>query len=212
MPSTSYPPAKGYYSSPDKNSIIAHWVSEDRTQQISMVFTKIPATSDPEPVVWTRVTSNGNLPDENTLNLVLRSLLKAGINEIESPNRLWMIPSGDEKSLEFYKAFGGVCPTLHLHVFKNNRIIDALKKIGEPRYFGDALMISGQIDYAVVIAKNGEKTYEPTTVQCNGADAINDPIFDFMATPSEIACKMHYCPTRPVAENDDIRQSDFRVA
>lgn len=73
-----YPHGKDNFFARDENSFIAHWVSEDQKQQISIVFTKIPATSDPEPVVWTRVTSNGNPPDEKTLNLVLLSMLKAG--------------------------------------------------------------------------------------------------------------------------------------
>lgn len=65
----------------DPNNFLTRWSSVDGKQQIVVIFTKLASTFDGRPVVWTKVKSNGQLPQGEMLKEVMSSLLRAGLSE-----------------------------------------------------------------------------------------------------------------------------------
>lgn len=125
------------------NSFLTRWSSEDGKQQIVVIFTKLASTFDGRPVVWTKVKSNGNLPDNEMLKEVMTSLLRAGCQEMSSPERKWGLLRKDwAKSLS--NIFHGPVPQLHIHANMEPEIVDALLQMKvKYRKFGHHTMLSG---------------------------------------------------------------------
>jgi hypothetical protein len=186
-------------------------------------FTVRLACPGGEPVVWAKISSNGNLPDKEMLKEFLKSLFEAGIAEMESPQRRWGVPVTrlrDENDIS--RILGATAPVIHGLVTNEEpsiraAIIEALFEMkAEHRIFGDKKMVSGLINPRNVpdqIATFGKNLPDPTAVKA--IDPHQDdykPIFDFTSTPAEIARRMHYCPSKPVADNSNILKSLLRIA
>ncbi len=165
----------------DANNFLTRWSSKDGEQQIVVIFTKLASTFDGRPVVWTKVKSNGDLPQGEMLKEVMASLLRAGCMEMSSPERKWGLArkfwSNDVSDI-----FHGPVPQMHIHTNMEPEVVDALLKMGaDYRKFGHHTMLSGIIrlqnmtDPETII---GQKIPAATEVHAiNQKSEVNGPYF-----------------------------------
>lgn len=57
------------------NNFLTRWSSSDGKQQVAVIYTKMASTFNGQPVVWTKIKSNGNLPKGEMLKEVMGCLL-----------------------------------------------------------------------------------------------------------------------------------------
>ena len=174
---------------PCSNNFLTRWSSDDGKQQIAVTFTKLPSVLDNQTVVWTKIKSNGTLPDEGLLKEVLASLLKAGSKEISSPERKWGMPRNEltrGKDL-IGRALGWPVPVMHIHANNEPAIVQALLEMeAERRKYGHGNMVSGVINPRNVpdqVAAFGQKIPEATLVKgIDLGEAANEPCFDIASS------------------------------
>jgi hypothetical protein len=183
------------------NNFVTRWSSEDGTQQIAVIFTKMASTFDGHPVVWTKIKSNGNLPDGEMLKEVLDSLFSDGCKEISE--RQWGVPQ--EKLIandDYSRAFGGPVPVMHIHACKEQRIVEALLQMeASHRTFGHEVMVSGDIDLRNISDPETVLGHHlPTATQVASIDPARDANMPYFGFGME--------PTRPLTErppdNDNV--------
>ena len=167
------------------NNFLTRWSSEDGKQQIAVTYTKLPSVLDNQTVVWTKIKSNGNLPDAMMLKEVLASLLKAGSKEISSPERKWGIPRNElTRSKDLIgRTIGWPTPVMHIHANNEPEIVQTLLEMeAERRKYGHGSMVSGVINPRNVpdqVAAFGQKIPEATLVRgIDLGEAANGPCFD----------------------------------
>jgi len=195
------------------NNFLTRWSSNDGKQQIAVIFTKMASTFDGEPVVWTKIKSNGNLPKGEVLNDVMASLLAAGCAEISS--RLWgskKIKRNDDLSRIW--GYDGPVPILHIHLNNERQILESLLRMkAEYRKFGEHTMLSGVMNLKNISNQElifGHKLPEAT--QVNGIDPVRDankPYFDVVPEKAKSEIEWFSLPERPTVsrkpDNDNLR-------
>lgn len=182
------------------NNFLTRWHSEDNKQQVMVVYTKMASTFDGQPVVWTKIKSNGNLPRKEILTQVLSSLLSAGSSEIS--NRKWGTPRNliiEGRGQGFYAL--SPAPVMHIHLNNEKEILDSLLHIGAAyRKFGNHTMLSGIINPRKApdhIAIFGQKLPEATQVRSVDPECIYEaPCFD--VAPQEEKLHSKVIPIRPL--------------
>ncbi|MGE3622954.1 MAG: hypothetical protein AB7H77_03640 [Bdellovibrionales bacterium] len=139
-------PADALGLRPCPNNFLSRWASKDGKQQIAVIFTKLPSALDGgEPVVWTKIKSNGDLPEPEMLKEVLATLLVTGCNEISK--RQWGCPRISPVN-DLSNIFGGPVPPLHIHAHQELEIQKALRQMGlGKRVYGKYKMRSGEMRY-----------------------------------------------------------------
>jgi hypothetical protein len=181
---------------------MAHWSSDDGSQQLAIVFNKLPSLLDDETVVWTKIKSNGNLPEKEMLKEILASMFSAGHAEISSPERRWGIPR--TKLIldnDISRVFGGVVPTMHIHANNEPEIVQALLEMEAiKRQYGHGNLVSGVMklkNIADPVTTLGQTVPEATSItaialeQADGkayfsvVDDINDDVKRILATKQD---------------------------
>lgn len=171
------------------NNFITRWSSNDGKQQIVVIYTKMASTFDGQPVVWTKIKSNGSLPDSEMVKEVLASLLSAGSDEIS--NRGWGSPR-TKLANDLSHVFGSPVPVMHIHTSREQKVIDALLQMkADYRRFGNHTMLSGVMDLRNVRSPKamfGQSLPEATRI--NGIDPERDahrPYFGFESGPMDLS-------------------------
>jgi hypothetical protein len=194
------------------NNFLTRWSSDDDKQQIAVIFTKMASTFDGEPVVWTKIKSNGNLPKDEILNDVMASLIAAGCAEIS--DRQWgsprIRPANDLSAI-----FGGPVPVMHIHLNNERQILKSLLRMDAAyRKFGEYTMLSGLMRLKNVPNQElifGHKL--PDATQVDGIDPkqdANKPYFD-IGREAKRDIEWFSLPERPTIarkpDNDNLRPS-----
>lgn len=193
---------------PCSNNFLTSWESKGGAQQIAVVFTKLPSILDGQTVVWTKIKSNGNLPENEMLKEVLSSLLSAGSKEISE--RQWGVPRNKPDN-DLSRVFGGPVPVMHIHGNNEPAILKALLEMeAAHRKYGHGNMVSGVMNLKNMsdpVATLGQKVPEATLVK--GIDmgpAANEPYFDVISKPEESISCVHAVRPRAagIADNDNL--------
>jgi len=171
------------------NNFLTRWSSENDKQQIVVVFTKMGSTFDGQLIVWTKIKSNGIFPDDAMLDEMMASLIQAGCEEIESPERRWGAPR-KKSANDLSHIFGASVPIMIMHIYANKeeRIINSLLRLkAYRRKFGHEIMVSSYVPLVNIIRKPAENVAKVTTVNALDKESeVNTPHFDIVAKPNEI--------------------------
>lgn len=150
-----------------------------------MTYTKLPSILDGQMVVWTKIKSNGELPEGEMLKEVLSSLLSTGSKE--TSERQWGIPRNSSDN-DLSHVFGGPVPVMHIHANNEPAIVKVLLEMeATHRKYGHGNMLSGVMNLKNVrdpLAILGQKVPEATLVKAiDLGDAANEPYFDILSVP-----------------------------
>jgi hypothetical protein len=205
--------ASGLYLS--SNNLATRWSSEDGKQQIVMIDTLKYSTFNGVASVWTKIKSNGNLPNDEQLQEILASMLIASRDRMDDLK--WGVPRALKSILNCPIIPADAVPDRNIHLNKEARIAEALQKIkATPRIFGCMPMLSG-----VTSIKNMPNQHEifgqqlPEATRVNAIDPVSEfqkPIFDFVSKQPIDFIGEGFSPTRPFVQPDNDNASCLGIA